>query len=140
MIMMVATNCSTIPKMDKDNLRNNLKLSIDIQNEQTFLIFKNDLNQDISLKDPCFTNTFFKVLLDGKEVGRKIYVKAKCDGAPHILKSNELKKIQFKFTISELFDVKRGNEYEIYVEYYLDKDDLKTGKSIKSKVILYKHS
>lgn len=135
-------NCSTIEKIDSKNSNEYLELNMSVKKGTVFLFFTNNSKKNVSINNPCLANTFIHILNDKKKVQRKIRIKIdpNCSNELHLIEANTTKEFRFTdYTLSQLFNLEKGVEYEIYCEYYANQKKLNSNNAIQSEIIKFKN-
>jgi hypothetical protein len=102
----------------KDGMKD-LFLSCYVENCKINLQFTNNGNEQISLLSPCLTNTFIFISRNGIDLAPKILLKRNCNAESFSIDSAGCRDFFYPYNINQLFDLEKGQEYKLKVEYYI---------------------
>ncbi|MDR2122939.1 MAG: hypothetical protein LBP34_07420 [Flavobacteriaceae bacterium] len=96
-----------------------ISLRCSIKDDSIQIEFKNLIGAEIELYKPCTTNTFIHVINRGKELQQAIKFKAYCKDEKFKLLKNESSNSPYPYKIIDLYNLEKGENYEIFVEHVI---------------------
>lgn len=110
-----------------------VKIQCSLQNQnEIYISFLNQENFTIDINKPCMFNAYIDIQKNGKSLISKMRVKSspECMYPIHPLGKNDSVKFKYNYKLNDLFDLEAGEEYKMFVEYYVYENN-----ELKQKII-----
>jgi|SRR6218665_1015637 len=125
---------SCISQPNTENVRpKNIKIQCSLKTRnEIYISFLNSDIFPIDVKKPCMFNAYVDIQKNGKPLTTKIRVKANPECMYPIQKLDKNDSVEFKYdyNLDDLFDLKEGENYRMFIEYHIYENN-----KLKQKII-----
>lgn len=121
LLLLILFSCVSHPNREYSNPQN-IQIQCSLKNQkEIYISFLNNDVFPIKVNKPCIFNAYVDIHKEGKPLNCKIRVKAnpECMYPIQTLENNESREFKYSYYLNNLFDLKEGENYTMFIEYYV---------------------